>query len=735
MAGPKKKKSKPAANPARGFATTSVASKPRVETATTTGTPPNGSTTSNSVPASVAKPDASLPPSAAQPEQATPHAQPEPELSPEEFERQLEESELQLLVEKYAQKVRRDATRQRTRLDTDRRLLRGQAEPLNTRKWLPQELMDQILDLIQAESRFTASSLASERSPNEKMLAEEDLTMRLWTLQQTLRGLSFSSERIAAVLQYILEVAPSVSSANRDYIWGLEEALDWLAKSCDREELRDYDHRSVRPPKSQPDTPYDSPLPSGANTPRLVETVGTGKHGSSKNGLQSSRAGTPRKLMVTCDEDFEPEDLIPAYLKTMEKLFWLQRPKQGTKKPAGTKNRPTSASRGQSLGSESSDLEEAKLLAKIDRIEQDVLFDKPLAEHMWRNRRIELEKEYASNARKAEQEMEREQEREKEREKETQKGGLDQVIESDDDDDDIAKEAKRMAAEILQNDSSEDEAISDLFANLPVQETDATGKTSTVINGANGVKVTIRDFGKWSGVNPTRALEEACRSRDSTVKIAYSLISESSFSNRHMVSISWSKPQESVAIPEIPCIEQAISPQHFSFKMATVSTPDSKQSEAYIATVAMFSVFGSTKEEKIFLRLPAVWRELWSELAEEKKNQADAVDRVAIKELRTMIRRRQDQELEDGVLLHGAFRGRAAQRVSKDGDDPSIDRSGTNAYGPEYYQKIWFDKASTPRFQAMLQSRMQLPMWQFRQQVLETVEREQVVIVCGETGW
>lgn len=26
-------------------------------------------------------------------------------------------------------------------------------------------------------------------------------------------------------------------------------------------------------------------------------------------------------------------------------------------------------------------------------------------------------------------------------------------------------------------------------------------------------------------------------------------------------------------------------------------------------------------------------------------------------------------------------------------------------------------------------------MWQFRQQVLETVEREQVVIVCGETGW
>ncbi len=191
------------------------------------------------------------------------------------------------------------------------------------------------------------------------------------------------------------------------------------------------------------------------------------------------------------------------------------------------------------------------------------------------------------------------------------------------------------------------------------------------------------------------------------MKIAYNIVSESSFSNRHTVSIYWSKPQESTAIPEIPCIEQAILPQHFSFKMAKVSTPDAKQSEAYVATVAMFAVFGSTKEEKIFLRLPAVWRELWSEFAEEKKNQADAADRIAIKELRTIIRRKQDQELEDGVLLQGAFRGRAAQRVSKDsGDDSSIDRAGVNAFGPEYYQKIWFDKVNTPRFQAMLVSSM-----------------------------
>lgn len=211
---------------------------------------------------------------------------------------------------------------------------------------------------------------------------------------------------------------------------------------------------------------------------------------------------------MKCDEEFEPDDLIPSYLETMGKLFWLQRPKQGAKKPSGVKKRLAVNDTNSSPAPETDDLEEAKLLARVGRIEHDVLFDKPLAEHLWRNRKIELEKEFASNTRKAEQEKELEQER-------GTSGSVKAMgsVSNDDDDDDIAKEAKRMAAEVLQEESGDDEAISDLFASLPVQETDAAGKTSTVINGADGIKVTIRDFGKWSGINPTRALDEACRSR------------------------------------------------------------------------------------------------------------------------------------------------------------------------------------------------------------------------------
>ncbi|KAI2609223.1 P-loop containing nucleoside triphosphate hydrolase protein [Hypoxylon sp. NC1633] len=718
MGGAKKKKTKAAANPARGFATTSIASKPRAEIANEP-LPTAADEGKLDAPPTSSSHDPNAPPSNSNPDSYIPENKHRKEvLSPEEFERQLEESDLQLLVEKYAQKVKRDAQRQKSRLETDRRLLRVQAESLNTRKWLPQELMDQILDLIQAENRFGASYSAGENaSSNGKSPSEEDLVVRLWTLQLTLTAAGFSEDRVKAVLQYVLDIASRVTSTSKDNIWGLEEALDWLARECTKEELHDYDYRGPTA-KSQADTPVDSPLPSGANTPRLLEVNGGPKL---KNGSASVKIAGSKKVAIVCHEDIEPEDLIPAYLDTKTKLFYLQRSKQDSKKGRLARNHVTNGG-GNTLSELAGDeLEEAKLLAKIEKIEQDVLFDKATAEQIWRTNRIELEKEFAAKKKQAEEEA---------KEKE------DALREALSDDDDVSKEAQRIAAEILQDEDDDDQALSELFASLPVEETDAvTGKTSTVVNGANGVKITIRDFGGWTGVNPMRALEEACRSRDSGVKIIYRPVSENSYSHRQLVSIQWSKSQETIPTPDIPSIESAISPQQFLFQMASVATPDRKQSEAYIATLALFVIFGSTREEKVFMRLPAVWREFWSELAEEKKNQADSADRLVIKELRTMVRRKHDQELEDGVLLQAAFRGRTAQRSANEtGEEATGERGIANGLGPEYYQKIWADKVNTPRFQTMLQFRMQLPMWHFRHQVLDAVEREQVVIVCGETG-
>ncbi|EEU44989.1 uncharacterized protein NECHADRAFT_41135 [Fusarium vanettenii 77-13-4] len=645
MAGAKKKK-KPAANPARGFATTSIASKPRPELSESDSKPASAAAKGPGAPPSTQK-DAP-PSSTATPGDATASAATqEKPLSPEEFERQLEESELQLLVEKHASKTKRDAQRQRTRLDTDRRLLRGQADSVNSFKWLPQELMDHILDMIQAESRFSSSSLtSSENGGAGKMPPEEDMITRLWTLQQTLSAAEFPTERVAAVIRYILDISPNVSPTNRDSIWGLEEALDWLARECPLDELPSYEPKSKPIPRSTTETPQESPVPTRSSTPR---------HFESKNGRKGKTAGIGRpaktaakKLVVTCDSDIEPDELVPKYLETKAKLLEFERGYHRLDK------------------SQAADVDEelavAKLEAKLRKIESDVLFDKYEAEQLWKAQKINLEKQLAAAKKEAEAQAETQME-----------AALtpDETAPEKTDEDEINDEANRIAAEILaEANEDDDDDIGGLFASLPQNEVDAsTGESRTVVNSADGSKVVIRDFGKWTGVSPRRALEEACRSRDATARVSYIVVSDVSFANRYSLDIFWTKAQELPFPATSSDVEIIADPFHFTFTMTGIATPDSKQSEAYISTAALFYTFsGNPKEEKVGLRLPHVWKDFWTELAEARKAQIDEQDRVVVKDLRA------------------------------------------------------------------LQSRMQLPMWHFRQQVLDAVDGHQVVIVCGETG-
>jgi ATP-dependent RNA helicase DHX29 len=169
-------------------------------------------------------------------------AQSQPELSAEQFEEQLEEASLQIFVDKYASKVRRDANRQRQKLETERRLLRAQSTPINVLRWLPRDLLDQILDQIQAENRF-AASLSSDISIASKSMSEDEILARLWTLRQTLLDIGFSQDRMQPTLKHVLEVSHAIQSPLKESIWGLDEALTWLACQCPIEELPEYDSK------------------------------------------------------------------------------------------------------------------------------------------------------------------------------------------------------------------------------------------------------------------------------------------------------------------------------------------------------------------------------------------------------------------------------------------------------------------------------------------------------------
>ena len=197
------------------------------------------------------------------------------------------------------------------------------------------------------------------------------------------------------------------------------------------------------------------------------------------------------------DSDIDPDDLLPVYLESKAKLFHVQA-KKSKKNDLRASNRTNTAK-----VTVPTDPDSAKLLRKIKKIEEDVLFDQYVANQQWETRRIQLEKEAAAHRIAAESARDN---------SDSQSQDSMTLIDSDDE---VSKEAAKIGALMLEeNDSDDDGAVAALFASLPVNEVDpVTGKSSTVVNGSNGVKVTIREFGKWTGINPTRVLEEACRAR------------------------------------------------------------------------------------------------------------------------------------------------------------------------------------------------------------------------------
>jgi ATP-dependent RNA helicase DHX29 len=219
------KKKKSASNPARGFATTSIPSKAKPEKEDVILNSENGTKAVIITPvdSNTATTQSTVAKDTVQP-------------TPEELEEQLERDELQLLVEKYGAKVKRDSARLETRVQTDCRVLRGQAANIPLYPFLPDELKLQLIELVQKDALETGHS--AQHSSWTKALAEEDTTIKCWTLFEALLSLGIDQESIKKVISELLKNPPTSDAST--YIWGFREALDFLALNLNEDELPSY---------------------------------------------------------------------------------------------------------------------------------------------------------------------------------------------------------------------------------------------------------------------------------------------------------------------------------------------------------------------------------------------------------------------------------------------------------------------------------------------------------------
>ena len=216
MAGKKKKRT--TANPARGVATTSIASKPKPETEGLLADEPDV-VAEDPVPS-----NENLKPTSDQP-------------SPGELEAQLEHDELQMVVEKYASKAQRESRRQLSKIEAEQRMLRSQAQPFSTRSSMPEDLLNRIVDLARAELWDTRRPLLTD-------LPEDEATLRLWTLELVLRALEFTRENTQLLFRWICACSAQIDPSPPT--WGLQESLEYFALQGIPNALVDYEERVKR---------------------------------------------------------------------------------------------------------------------------------------------------------------------------------------------------------------------------------------------------------------------------------------------------------------------------------------------------------------------------------------------------------------------------------------------------------------------------------------------------------
>lgn len=232
MAG--KKKKKPAANPARGFATVSQPSKSKEPA------PSDDEVLSQEQKAPIGSlsidPSRSRDPEKTNGEGTEDESKAIEKMSPEELEAHLEDTELQNLVEQHAVRLKSDVTRQVTKLKNERRQLRQQADRASV-SGLTDDLIENILcNASQAQHRVIKASAFSTIPETD----ENEILLKLWLLQEVLMQLKIPSvdEVLASVLRTWRQQGIEVAQSS---VWGLHEALVWYAGVGGAEESPVYD--------------------------------------------------------------------------------------------------------------------------------------------------------------------------------------------------------------------------------------------------------------------------------------------------------------------------------------------------------------------------------------------------------------------------------------------------------------------------------------------------------------
>ncbi|KAI0051742.1 P-loop containing nucleoside triphosphate hydrolase protein [Auriscalpium vulgare] len=597
----------------------------------------------------------------------------------------VEEQSLQNLVDKLQDKTEKEIARSLKNLENERRF--SKALPLLD---IEPEYVDRILELIMESDGSDSKKSVDE--PEEKAIA------RLGITYGVLRRLGFSEDRVDQCLRSIQGV-------------DLEEAYEWMLLYCSEDEmLSDQEGKQGKGPHV-PQTPQTPRTPNSA----MPHTPGTPS--SARPMIQdSSRVKHVSRLDAQAPV-FVPQAQLSALLADRDTTYGptSHLRDEGDRTPSDTDSldddpnmeyvrlkmqidKVTAAPRMPGHASDPAVIQE--LRARLETIKRHYFFDERDAEAQYRSERSKIQAiDLQVRLRNSESVVAPPKTPTTPPKMPTPPSSV---------------EPAQPSSDIF--DSDNEEGAGGLFELL--DEMPATESTDT------GTTVTVRDMPlpkHGSARGPRIILAEVVHKSDGFAVILYRDVSGSSRAKRAAVTIRWGGGKTA------------------EWVMEDVACHDMTQAEQYISTVALHALtfprsdgFASastvTAGSHTFFRLfPPAFRQLWDELEVARKANEDAINRGVWAKLRSIIEPKlsqEDQPLEKIARSAAERPGYLARR------EPAHHRDNPS----EQLLSAFQTRQGSAAYQAMMTERNRLPIASYRDEIISTLDKSQILVLSGETG-
>ncbi|KAF8425898.1 hypothetical protein EV426DRAFT_594191 [Tirmania nivea] len=501
-------------------------------------------------------------------------------------------------------------------------------------------------------------------------------------------------------------------------------------------------------------SPFKSQIPSGQQTPKYIPSS---KLSLEPLDIEDAGLEVEEGMDIPCEnpsveedgdsdgDDIPPEELLPKWLELRRKLLRLD----PTTAFGGSKNKGLKAVEDPKVKS---------LKGRTQKIERDPFFDTRLAGDAWAKEMTKMKDTGELQAVLTQEGQGRRWSKKKNdwwAEKNMEKIEPEPVTE----------------APLIEDDG--------MFGGLEMFE---APRTEELLTGTEE-RIVIRDFeqaqntaaanaGKFdksaknklqanttAAVQVRKVVEEVVKSKDPRARVTFTSTSDNTYSSRHSLAIRWSKLEhltnflKSSALPTstpTPCpltsaedVMMRIDEETVTFSMTKLSAPSSAQSEAYISTVVLYQLYGGSTcaGGKGYIRLQGVWTDLWAEFAERDKAEEERAEREILGKLRKMVLS------EGGEKRRVSAKELRKKRKTKENGEGGVEDKGEQVEGErnpladwekkavgEDLREEWEERVNSRPYRDMLDYRKQLPIWSFKDEILNALDKEQVIIICGETG-